>query len=228
MGGGPRHAGQHRDDEPGHRRPLRLDAQKKSLSASERDEAARAAWRERAAPVDPARFVWVDETGSHIALTPTHARAPRGKRARGSVPRNRGRATTTIAALTLGGMGPALLLEGGVDGAAFEAYVAHRLAPTLRPGQIVVLDNLTAHRGERVRQAIEAQGASVWFLPAYSPDLTPIEEAFSKFKALLRRAAARTREALADAIRAALAAITPGDACGWYTHCGYPPQDQDL
>jgi transposase len=189
---------------------------------------ARAAWRRRAEPVDPARFVWVDETGSHIALTPTHARAPRGKRAHGSVPRNRGRATSTIAALTLAGMGPALLLEGGVDGAAFEAYVAHRLAPTLRPGQIVVLDNLKAHQGEPVRRAIEARGASVWFLPAYSPDLTPIEEAFSKLKALLRRAAARTRDALADAIRAALRAITPADARGWYTHCGYPPRGQDL
>ena len=205
-----------------------MDAQKKSLIASERDEAARAAWRERTAPVDPARFVWVDETGSHIALTRTHARAPRGVRARGRVPRNRGRATTTIAALTVDGMGPALLLEGGVDTDAFVAYITGLLAPALHPGQIVVLDNLAAHHAARVRLAIEGRGAQVWFLPAYSPDLSPIEEAFSKLKGLLRRAGARTRDALTDAIRAALQAITPADVSGWYFHCGYSAPDQLL
>jgi transposase len=173
-------------------------------------------------------LVWVDETGSHIALTPTHARAPRGVRARGRVPRNRGRATTTIAALTVDGMGPALLLEGGVDATAFVAYVTGLLAPTLRPGQIVVLDNLAAHHAARVRVAIESRGAEVWFLPAYSPDLNPIEEAFSKLKSLLRRAGARSRDALTDAIRAALRAITPADVRGWYRHCGYPTPDQLL
>jgi transposase len=205
-----------------------VDPEKKSLSASERDEAARAAWRVRTAPIDPTRFVWVDETGSHIALTPTHARAPRGVRAQGRVPRNRGRATTTIATLTVEGMGPALLLEGGVDTHAFVAYVTCLLAPTVRPGQIVVLDNLPAHHAARVRSAIEGRGAAVWFLPAYSPDLNPIEEAFSKLKSVLRRAGARTRDALADAIRAALQTITPADALGWYTHCGYPSPDQLL
>jgi transposase len=205
-----------------------VDPEKKSLSAAERDEAARAAWGAQAAAVDPRRLVWVDETGSHIALTPLYARAPRGERAQARVPRNRGRVTTTIAALTADGMGPALMLEGGVDGAAFEAYVAHLLAPTLRPGQIVVLDNLKAHQGERVRAAIEARGAELWFLPAYSPDLSPIEEAFSKLKALLRRAAARTGEALTAAIRAALTAITARDARGWYAHCGYPLPAQDF
>jgi transposase len=172
--------------------------------------------------------VWVDETGSHVALTPTHARAPRGARAVGRVPRNRGRVTTLIAALTVDGMGPALLLEGGVDTDAFVAYVTGLLAPSVRPGQIVVLDNLAAHHAARVRSAIERQGAAVWFLPAYSPDLNPIEEAFSKLKALLRRAGARTRDALADAIRLALRAITPADVLGWYAHCGYSPPDQLL
>jgi transposase len=170
--------------------------------------------------------VWVDETGSHVALTPTHARAPRGARAVGRVPRNRGRVTTLIAALTVDGMGPALLLEGGVDTDAFVAYVTGLLAPAVRPGQIVVLDNLAAHHAARVRSAIERRGAEVWFLPAYSPDLNPIEEAFSKLKALLRRAGARTRDALADAIRLALRAITPADVLGWYAHCGYSPPDQ--
>jgi transposase len=165
--------------------------------------------------------VWVDETGSHLGFTPTYSRARRGDRAPGSAPRNRGTNRTLITALTLEGAGPGLLLEGPLDRAAFDAYVTHLLAPTLRPGQLVVVDNLPAHRSERARAAIEARGASLWFLPSYSPDLSPIEEAFAKLKALLRRAAARTHEALAAAIWAASAAITPGDAAGWFTHGGY-------
>ena len=221
MGADQRHPRQHGDDEPGHHRPLRLDPEKKCLSASERDAAARTAWREQARPIDPSRWVWVDETGTHLGLTPRYSRAPRGRRAHGSAPRNRGKNRTLITALTLAGAGPGLLLEGALDGAAFDAYVKHLLAPTLRPGQIVVVDNLQAHHRERAQAAIEARGASLWFLPSYSPDLNPIEEAFAKLKALLRRAEARTHEALAAAIWAALAAITPGDAAGWFTHGGY-------
>jgi transposase len=115
------------------------------------------------------------------------------------------------------------VLEGGVSTRAFEVYVEAVLAPTLRPGQVVILDNLRQHRSPRVRAAIEARGASLWLLPSYSPDLNPIEEACSKVKALLRTAAARTHEDLVAAIWAALAAITPADACGYATHCGYPP-----
>jgi len=165
--------------------------------------------------------VWVDETGSHLGFTPRYSRAPRGRRASGSAPRNRGINRTLLTALTLDGMGPELLLDGAVDRRAFEAYVAHRLAPTLQPGQIVVVDNLRAHHSERARATIAARGAALWFLPAYSPDLTPIEEAFSKLKALLRRARARTAEALSAAIWTALQAITPTDATGWFRHCGY-------
>ena len=117
-------------------------------------------------------------------------------------------------------------MEGGVSTAGFEAYVEHLLAPTLRPGDIVVMDNLQQHRGDRTRELIEARGAELWLLPAYSPDLNPIEEAFSKLKALLRDAAARTHEALAEAIWAALKAITSVDALGYFTHCGYPPLAQ--
>jgi transposase len=204
----------------------RGDLLRKSLSASERDAAAREAWRERAAGIDPRRFVFVDETGSHLGLVRLYARAPRGERARGSAPRNRGRARTTITSVTLDGMGPALLVEGGVSTAGFEAYVERLLAPTLEPGQIVVLDNLTQHRSQRTRALIEARGAALWFLPSYSPDLNPIEEAFSKVKALLRDAAARTHEALTAAIWAALTAITSSDAHGYFTHCGYPPLAQ--
>jgi transposase len=155
-----------------------------------------------------------------------YGRAPRGERAVGSAPRNRGRGRTTVTSLTLDGAGPALLVEGGISTAGFEAYVEHLLAPTLRPGRIVVMDNLRQHQGGRTRELIEARGAELWFLPSYSPDLNPIEEAFSKLKTLLRTAAARTHEALAEAIWSALAAITPADVHGYFTHCGYPARHQ--
>jgi transposase len=168
----------------------------------------------------------VDETGSHLGLTRLYARAPRGERAVGSAPRNRGRARTAVTALTLGGIGPGMVVEGGISTAGFEAYVARILAPTLGPGQIVVMDNLRQHLGARTRGLIEARGAELWLLPAYSPDLNPIEEACSKLKALLRTAAARTHEDLLAAVWAALAAISPADARGYFTHCGYPPLAQ--
>jgi transposase len=221
LGAGHRHPGLDRHDEPGDHRPLRLDAEKKSLSASERDEAAREAWRERAAAIEPTRWVWVDEFGSHTALTRTYARSPRGTRARGSAPRNQGPNRTTIASLTLEGLGPGLVLEGAVTTRAVEAYVEHVPAPTLRPGQIVAMDNLRQHQSARTRALIEARGAELWFLPSYSPDLNPIEEAFSKVKTLLRSAAARAHEALVGAIRAALAAISPADARGYFSPGGY-------
>jgi transposase len=165
--------------------------------------------------------VFIDETGSHLGFVRLFARAPRGERAVGRAPRNRGRGRTTITSLSLDGLGPGLLVEGGISTAGFEAYVEHVLAPTLEPGQIVVMDNLRQHQSERTRHLIEACGAELWFLPSYSPDLNPIEEAFSKVKTLLRTAAARTHEALAAAIWATLAAITPADARGYFSHCGY-------
>ena len=118
-------------------------------------------------------------------------------------------------------MGPCLAVEGGTTGALFEAYVERALAPSLWPGRVVVMDNLSAHKGERVRELVQARGCEVLFLPSYSPDFSPIEEAFSKLKALLRRAQARTKEALVEAIGLALDAITPEEARGWFGHCGY-------
>jgi transposase len=165
----------------------------------------------------------VDECGSNIALTPLYARAPQGERATGSVPRNRGKNTTLIASLSLQGIGAAMILEGSTNAVAFEIYVEQLLAPSLQAGQIVVMDNLRAHKGERVRQAIEAKGCQVLFLPGYSPDLSPIEETFSKLKMYLRRAGARTREALEEAICQALLTVTTQDARGWFGHCGYVP-----
>ena len=170
------------------------------MGATERNEEERAAWRKQASSLPTDALVFLDETGSNIALTPLYARAPQGERARGTVPRNRGKNTTLIAALSLEGMGAAMILEGSANATAFELYVEQILAPSLHTGQIVVMDNLQAHKGARVKQAIEAKGCQLLFLPGYSPDLSPIEEAFSKLKTALRRAGATTREALEEAI----------------------------
>ncbi len=137
------------------------------------------------------------------------------------MPRNRGRNTTLSASMTLRGMGEAVAFEGATDARAFGAYVEHFLAPALSEGQVVVLDDLGAHKGERVREPVEGRGCELWFLPAYSPDPNPIEEAFGKVKALLRKAEARTREALIEAMGAALSAVTARDARGFFEHCGY-------
>jgi transposase len=198
-----------------------LDPKKKSVSAAEQDASARQAWRKQAAAIEPTRWVWVDEFGSTTGLTRRFARAPRGKRAHASAPRNYGSNRTTITSLTLAGLGPGLVLEGAMTTRGFETSVAHVLAPTLRPGQIVALDNLQQHHSDYVREVIEARGAWLWFLPSYSPDLNPIEEAFSKVKTLLRSAEARTHETLVAAIWAAVAAVTPADARGYFTHGGY-------
>lgn len=195
---------------------------KKMLRASEQDEAERAAWREQAKQLSAQDLVIVDETGSRINLTPLYAYAPRGKRAIGTVPRNYGANLTLIASLSLQGIGEAMLLDGSADAAAFETYIEQILAPSLRPGQIVILDNLSIHLGPRVKQAIEERSCRLLLLPAYSPDFSPIEGAFSKLKTILRRVGARTREALQDAIIQALPSITPQDALGWFRHCGYP------
>jgi len=204
-------------------------AQKKSLLAAERDEAARAAWRDEVVALSPDDLVFVDETSTHTALTRRRSRAPRGQRAVGRVPRNHGPNVTLLAALTPAGIGPALTIPGAIDGAAFALYTERLLAPTLRPGQVVVLDNLSAHKSEAARTAVEAVGCRLLFLPAYSPDFNPIELAFAKLKAELRRVAARTPEALMPAIGSALAAITPADATGFFAHCGFPlDQDQLL
>lgn len=121
-----------------------------------------------------------------------------------------------------------MLLEGATDALAFETYIEQILAPSLQPGQIVVMDNLSAQTGPKVRQGIAAKGCQLLFLPSYSPDLSPIEEAFSKLKAFLRRIGARTREDLYEALSQALDAITAPDALGWFAHCGYFPVQQEV
>ncbi len=203
-----------------------MDPEKKSLRASERKEAARVAWREDVATVRPEDLVFLDELGSNLGHTPTHAWATRGRRAHATAPANRGENKTVVAALTLDGVGPLLRFDGAMTTARFEGYIRFRLAPTLRPGQVVVADNLTAHHSPVVRAAIEARGARFLPLPAYSPDFNPIEEAFSKVKQALRRAQARTDDDLRAATWSAFATITPTDASGWFTHCGYPHDHQ--
>ncbi len=206
-----------------------MAAQKKSQIAQEREEEVRGLWCWLASRFDARRLVFVDESGFNTSMTRLRARAPKGKRAYGKVPRNRGKNTTLIAAITLEeGMGESMTLEGATDALAFEAYVERFLAPSLRKGQVVVLDGLGAHRTDKVRDLVEGRGADVVFLPSYSPDLNPIEEAFSKVKQLVRKVGARGREALVEAIGRALAAVTAEDAAGWFAHAGYRAQDQPL
>jgi transposase len=175
------------------------------------------------------RLVFVDECGTHTSLAPLYGYAPRGERLRLSVPRKRGENTTLLSSMTLSsGMGPSLAVEGATTKKVFEAYVEQVLAPSLEAGQIVVMDNLGAHRPKKVRELIEEKGCELLYLPAYSPDYNPIEEAFSKVKKLLRKAAARSREALVEALGAALSAVSPEDARGYFEHAGYRPAGQLL
>jgi transposase len=162
----------------------------------------------------------------HTSMTRLYARAPKGERAYGKVPRNRGKNTTLLASMSVRGMGPCLTVEGATTKAIFETYVEQVLVPSLRPGQVVILDNLSSHKGDRVRELIEGVGCSLLYLPPYSPDFSPIEEAFSKIKALLRKSAARARGALVEAIGRAISAVTPEDAVGFFGHCGYLPAAQ--
>lgn len=221
VGEDPGGAGERRDDESGDQSAFRVDPENKSRRASERSEEKREAWRTRTQGIAPGRFVWVDETGSHLGMTRTHSRAPRGERAVSTEPQKRGANRTLITALTLEGMGPGLLLDEAITRATFDTYIIHCLAPTLKPDQNVVVDNLQVHSSDRAKAAIEARGAHLWYLPPYSPDLNPIEEAFSKVKAFLRSAAPRTLEDHSTAIWAALRTITPQDAAGWFAHSGY-------
>jgi transposase len=192
--------------------PPRLDVANKTLAASERDEEARSAWRAAAAQLDPEQLVCVDESGTTISLTRVYGWAPHDERASGSVPRNHGKNTTLGAALAPDGLHEPWLIEGAIETESFVCSIAEQLAPTLRPGQIVVLDNLSVHKAERVRQAIEARRCQLLFLPPSSPDFTPIEQAFSKSKAILRGLGARTKEALQEAVRLAIEAMTRHDA----------------
>lgn len=163
----------------------------------------------------------MDECSTPLGMTPLYARAPRGQRAYTKGRRNYGKTMTRLSALHLGGMQAPMVIEGATTTAVFETYVELVLAPILQPDDVVVLDNLAAHKSDKTRPLIEAKGAHLLFLPAYSPDLSPIEHAFSKIKQALRRAKAHTVDALFDAIAHALDAVSWQDTLGWFTNCGF-------
>jgi transposase len=178
--------------------------------------------------VDPESLVFVDETGLHASLAPLYGYAPRGERLHVPVPRNRGKNTTLLSSMTTGGMRPSLAVKGATTAQVFETYVEKVLVPSLRVRQIVVMDNLAAHKPKRVRELIESRDCELLYLPAYSPDYNPIEEAFSKIKRFLREVGARTKEALVEAIGAALSAVSPKDARSFFEHAGYQQVGQLL
>ena len=173
-------------------------------------------------------LVFLDETGTNTAMARRDARAPRGQRATASVPRNHGPNTTLVSCLAHAGLGPSLLVEGAMTTEVFDASVEHLLVAWLRTGQVVILDNLAVHRSDRARELIEGAGCTIRFLPAYSPDYSPIEWAFSKRKTHLKRVTACTRDELERAIGEGLDAITAQDAHGWFYGCGYVPLRQPL
>jgi transposase len=189
--------------------------------ASERDDAQRAAFRAVVAPLDQSRFIFVDETSTSVAMTRSYARAPRGQRAVGTVPRNHGQKLSVIGALGFRRRVAALRIEGAVDTDVFEVFVRQVLVPALRPGDIVLLDNLSVHPASCITQAVQAVRGQVIFLPPYSPDFSPIEPCWAKVKAFLRGAAARTRHRLEAALKSAFHTLRPEDIHGWFTHCGY-------
>ena len=167
--------------------------------------------------------MFIDETGASTKMARLRGRAPRGQRCRAPVPHGHWKTTTFTGALRLSGMTAPMVLDGPMNGDAFLAYVAQVLAPTLSPGDVVVMDNLPAHRCAGVRPAIEAAGARLRYLPPYSPDFNPIENAFAKLKAILRKAAARTVDDLWAAIGDALQQFTPQECANYFTAAGYEP-----
>jgi transposase len=177
----------------------------------------RQAWFDGQPELAPERLVFIDETWAKTNMARTHGRAPRGERLRVGVPHGHWKTTTVVAGLTLRGMIAPFVLSGPINRDAFEAYVERVLAPELRPGDVVVMDNLSSHKGPKVRALIEAAGARLLSLPPYSPDFNPIENAFAKLKALLRKAAARTLDTLEAAIAAALDAFAPDECANYFT-----------
>lgn len=196
-------------------------AQKKTVIASEQDAEARASWRDVTATIPAQSVIFLDETSTQTNMTRRRARAPRGQRAVGRVPRNHGPNITCLAALTPTGISEPLVFKGALDGDVFVTWVREWLAPSLEPGTTVVLDNLSVHKHQAARTAIEAAGCTLRFLPAYSPDFNPIEHAFAKLKTHLRTVAARDYESLSTAIGDGLDTITAADAAAFYRHCGY-------
>jgi transposase len=182
---------------------------------------AREAWFERQLDFDPEKLVFIDETWATTKMARLYGRAPRGERCRAAVPHGHWKTTTLTAGLRIGGLAAPMILDGPMDGDAFRAYVAQVLVPELESGDVVVMDNLPAHRVRGVREAVEAAGATLLYLPSYSPDFNPIEMAFAKIKAFLRAAAARTIPDLWDALKNALDAFPPNECRNYFAAAGY-------
>jgi transposase len=181
----------------------------------------RAVWHEQLKDIDSARLVFLDESGSQTSMTRQRGRAPRGQRIVAKVPAGHWKIVTMISAIRTSGPFASASIVGATDSDAFRTYVSKILAPQLRPGDVVVMDNLTPHKAPGVREAIESVGAELRYLPPYSPDFNPIENMWSKVKGKLRSLAARSIDSLHDAIQSALATVTPDDCIGFFRHCGY-------
>ena len=202
-------------------------ASKKTAHAAEQERpdvvARRQAWFDAQPDLDPEKLIFIDETGASTKMARLRGRAKRGERCRAAVPHGHWKTTTFTAGLRLASLGAPRLLDGPMDGDAFRAYVTQVLAPELTPGDIVVMDNLPAHKVTGVRHAIEQAGATLLYLPPYSPDFNPIEMAFSKLKATLRQAAARTVDDLWDAVAQSLDEFTPTECRNYFAAAGYEP-----
>lgn len=181
----------------------------------------RVAFAETVARLDPRDLVFVDESGINTAMSRRYARAAAGQRAVGRVPAGHWRQLTVLGGLSLEGLIACMSIESATNKSVFVAFVREVLVPQLRVGQVVILDNLSPHKADEVRDLIEAAGCQLLLLPPYSPDLNPIEQTWSKLKTLLRSAAARTKQALEEALTAVIEQITAADARGWFAHCGY-------
>ena len=206
---------------------MRATGEKKTLRASEQNRpdirAKGGWWRRRVRNIPLERFVFIDESGAKTNLTRLWGRTLGGQRLFAHAPGGHWSTTTMLAGLRVRGPTAPMVVAGPVDTDVFRAYVTHVLVPTLSPGDVVVLDNLSSHKAPDIRERIEAVGALLWYLPPYSPDLNPIEQMCSKVKTILRKLAARTEEALYHAIAQGLRSITSNDAQGWFEHCGYRP-----
>lgn len=207
---------------------LGLSYKKKTIHAAEQDRPdvarRRAAWKRIQPRINAQRLIFIDETWTKTNMTRLRGRAPRGERLIDKTPHGHWKTTTLIAALGISGMRCSTVVDGAVNGDIFEAFVEQVLVPDLRPDDVVIMDNLSSHKRQRIRELIEDADAHLVFLPAYSPDLNPIELIFAKVKQLLRSLACRTRDALWKAMQSVLDQVTPSDAINCYKHCGYTLQ----
>jgi len=201
------------------------NVQKKTIRAAEQDRPdvaqRRIAWHSWSKTADPARLIFIDETWTKTNMVRLRGRAPRGERLIGKTPYGHWQTTTLIAALGIKGMHCAAVIDGAINADAFEAFVEQVLVAQLKPGDIVIMDNLSSHKRAHVRELIEATGAELLYLPPYSPDLNPIEMVFSKIKRLLRKLGIRTRDALWESMQSVLDKVTPSDAINCFRHAGY-------